>query len=58
MARLEYNGFMLGLSYDHNLNELSSATNGFGALELSLGYIGLIERAFKSRSDCPNTKNF
>ena len=58
MARLEYNGFMLGLSYDHNLNELSSATKGFGALELSLGYIGLIERAFKSRSDCPNTKNF
>ena len=58
MARLEYNGIMIGISYDHNMNELSTATKGFGALELSLGYIGLIERVFKSRSDCPNTKNF
>jgi type IX secretion system PorP/SprF family membrane protein len=58
MARLEYKGVMIGLSYDHNMNELSTATKGFGALELSLGYIGLVERVFKSRSDCPNTKNF
>ncbi len=58
MARLEYNGMMIGLSYDHNMNELSNASKGFGAIELSLGYIGLIERVFKSRSDCPNTKNF
>jgi type IX secretion system PorP/SprF family membrane protein len=58
MLRYENRGVQVGLSYDHALTELSSATGGFGALELSLGYIGVIERVFKSRSECPNLKNF
>jgi len=58
MVRYENRGVQLGLSYDHNLNELSSATNGFGAIEMSLGYIGIIEKVMKSRSECPNLKNF
>jgi type IX secretion system PorP/SprF family membrane protein len=58
MFRYENKGVQVGLSYDHALTELSSATGGFGALELSLGYIGVIEKVFKSRSECPNLKNF
>lgn len=58
MFRYENRGLQVGLSYDHSLTELSSATGGFGALELSIGYIGVIERVFKSRSECPNLKNF
>ena len=58
MFRYENRGVQVGLSYDHALTELSSATGGFGALELSLGYIGVIEKVFKSRSECPNLKNF
>lgn len=57
-TRYENRGMQVGLSYDHNLNELNSATGGFGALELSLGYVGFIERILKSRSNCPNIKNF
>lgn len=58
MFRYETRGIQVGLSYDHALTELSSATGGFGALELSLGYIGFIEKVFKSRAECPNLKNF
>jgi hypothetical protein len=58
MFRYENRGIQVGLSYDHALTELSSATGGFGALELSLGYIGFIEKVFKSRAECPNLKNF
>jgi type IX secretion system PorP/SprF family membrane protein len=58
MFRYENRGIQVGLSYDHALTELSTATGGFGALELSLGYIGFIEKVFKSRAECPNLKNF
>jgi hypothetical protein len=58
MARYENRGIQLGVSYDHNLNELSSSTGGFGAIEFSIGYVGFIERILKSRADCPNLKNF
>lgn len=58
MLRYENRGIQVGLSYDHSLTELSSATGGFGAFELSLGYIGFIEKVFKSRAECPNLKNF
>jgi type IX secretion system PorP/SprF family membrane protein len=58
MVRYENRGVQLGASYDHNLNELSSATGGFGAIEFSLGYVGFIERILKSRSNCPNIQNF
>ncbi len=58
MIRYENRGMQLGFSYDQNLTELNSATGGFGALELSLGYVGFIEKILKSRADCPNLKNF
>lgn len=57
-ARLEYNGMQIGFSYDYNMNELNTVTKGMGAFEISLGYIGLIQKAFQSRSNCPNIKNF
>jgi hypothetical protein len=56
--RYENRGIQLGLSYDHNVSELSSATGGYGGLEISLGYIGFIERIVGSRTECPNLKNF
>lgn len=58
MLRYEINGLQLGLSYDHNVNELNSVTNGFGALEMSVGYIGLINKVIKSRTECPDLKSF
>jgi type IX secretion system PorP/SprF family membrane protein len=56
--RYENKGLMLGLSYDHNLNELSQSTGGYGALEFTVGYIGLVTRAIKSRAECPDMKSF
>ena len=56
--RYENRGIQLGISYDHNLSELSSATGGYGGLEISLGYIGFIQRIIRSRSECPDLKNF
>lgn len=56
--RYENRGLQLGLSYDHSLTELSSATGGFGAFEVSLGYVGVIEKVFKSRAECPDLKSF
>lgn len=56
--RYENRGIQLGLSYDHNLSELNSATGGYGGLEISIGYIGFIERLIRSRTECPNLKNF
>lgn len=58
MFRYENKGLQLGISYDHNLNELNQATGGYGAMELTIGFIGLIERDIKSRAECPNIKNF
>lgn len=58
MLRYEINGIQLGLSYDHNVNELNTATSGFGALEMSVGYIGLINKVIKSRTECPDLKSF
>lgn len=57
-GRYENKGMMLGLSYDHNLSNLNQATGGYGALEVTIGYIGLIQRAIKSRAECPDMKNF
>jgi type IX secretion system PorP/SprF family membrane protein len=58
MARLDYKGFWVGLSYDYNLNDLNRASAAAGAAELSVGYIGLFEKNYKSRADCPNLKTF
>ncbi|MCO6500925.1 MAG: PorP/SprF family type IX secretion system membrane protein [Vicingus serpentipes] len=38
VSRFFWNSFSLGLSYDLNLSSLSTATNGFGGLEVMLGY--------------------
>lgn len=58
MVRYEYKGIQVGLSYDHNMNELNTVTKGLGAFELSLGFIGVIEKHFQSRANCPNIKSF
>jgi len=41
----EYKKVRLGLSYDINTSTLRDASNGKGAFELSLVYIGLIEES-------------
>jgi type IX secretion system PorP/SprF family membrane protein len=38
-SRIDYNKLSMGLSYDINLSKLSNASNGKGAVELSLIYI-------------------
>lgn len=40
MIGLEYNNFLLGLSYDANLNDLRTDRRGQGAFEVSIAYLG------------------
>ncbi len=40
LAGFEFNSFRVGASYDLNLSTLSQATQGVGAFEISLSYIG------------------
>ncbi len=37
-----FKGLIIGASYDINSSSLKAATNGFGAIEFSLGYVGTI----------------
>lgn len=47
-ARLDYESFTLGLSYDLNFSELTNATNTRGAFEISLAHIGSFKKKPKS----------
>jgi len=51
-ARLDYENFTLGLSYDLNFSELTNATNTRGGFEISLAYIGAFKNKTKA-SLCP-----
>jgi len=48
---LEYTTWLLGISYDLNVSNLSTATNNRGAFELSLGYI--LEHEYIHEMYCP-----
>ncbi len=43
MAGFELQNVLLGLSYDFNLNDLTTTRNGQGAFEISLAYLGQFE---------------
>jgi len=43
MVGIEYNHFLIGLSYDANLTSFSQSNNGQGAIELSVAYLGEFE---------------
>lgn len=49
---LEYNRWLLGLSYDMTVSSLASANSGRGAFEVSLTYVHPAQR--KSRIVCPS----
>jgi len=57
-SRFDYRGLSIGASFDANMNELKSVTNGFGAWEISIAYVGLLKTKKNSRSECPAFKNF
>ena len=40
MVGLELNNFLLGLSYDANLNDINQSRRGQGAFEISIAYLG------------------
>ena len=43
MVGIEYNSFLLGVSYDATLNQLNLARSGQGAIEISIAYLGEYE---------------
>jgi type IX secretion system PorP/SprF family membrane protein len=54
VVRLEMNSFVVGLSYDVLTSELSTVSNSRGGFELTLSYIGFLDRENpKYRILCP-----
>ena len=48
MAGIDYSSFKFGFSYDINVSDLNNATNGQGAIELSMMYTGKLAECRKS----------
>jgi type IX secretion system PorP/SprF family membrane protein len=54
VLKLEMNGLSVALSYDVNISELQTASEGRGGFELSISYIGLFDHENpKYRTLCP-----
>jgi type IX secretion system PorP/SprF family membrane protein len=53
--KLDYNPFSIGLSYDVNVSQLKTASQGRGGFELSVTYIGFLDRdnSSKFKLFCP-----
>lgn len=53
--KIDYNPFSIGLSYDVNISQLKTASQGRGGFELSVTYIGFLDRDNSSRNKvlCP-----
>lgn len=53
--KIDYNPFSIGLSYDVNISQLKTASQGRGGFELSVTYIGFLDRDNSSRNRvlCP-----
>lgn len=47
--KIDYNPFSIGLSYDVNISQLKTASQGRGGFELSVTYIGFLDRDNSSR---------
>jgi len=43
VVKLEMNAFTVGLSYDANISQLATVSEGRGGFELSLSYIGILQ---------------
>jgi type IX secretion system PorP/SprF family membrane protein len=55
VVKLDYNPFSIALSYDVNVSELKTASQGMGGMELSITYSGFFERdnSTKNAVRCP-----
>jgi len=55
VVKLDYNPFSVALSYDVNVSELKTASQGKGGMELSITYRGFFDRGNSSRNAvlCP-----
>ena len=55
VLKLDYNPFSIALSYDVNVSELKTASQGMGGMELSVTYAGFFERDNSSKNAvrCP-----
>lgn len=53
--KIDYNPFSIGLSYDVNVSQLKTTSQGRGGFELSITYIGFLNRENSSREKvlCP-----
>ena len=47
--KIDYDPFSIGLSYDVNVSQLKTASQGRGGFELSVTYIGFLDRDNSSR---------
>ena len=54
-VKIDYNPFSIGLSYDVNVSQLKTASQGRGGFELSITYIGFLNRDNSTREKvfCP-----
>jgi type IX secretion system PorP/SprF family membrane protein len=55
VIKLDYNPFSIAFSYDVNVSQLKTASQGHGGLELSVTYIGFFDRdnSSKNATRCP-----
>jgi type IX secretion system PorP/SprF family membrane protein len=55
VLKLDYNPFSIAFSYDVNVSQLKTASQGHGGMELSVTYIGFFDRdnSSKNASRCP-----
>jgi type IX secretion system PorP/SprF family membrane protein len=49
VVKIDYNPFSVALSYDVNISELKTVSQGRGGVELSISYIGFLDRDNSSR---------
>lgn len=56
VIKLDYNPFSFALSYDVNVSQLKTVSQGRGGVELSISYIGFLDRGNSSRDKvlCPH----
>lgn len=55
VVKIDYNPFSVAISYDVNVSQLKTASQGRGGFELSISYIGFLNRdnSSKNRVLCP-----
>ena len=55
VVKLDYNPFSIALSYDVNVSQLKTASQGHGGMELSVTYVGFFDRDNSSKNaiKCP-----